>query len=344
MSTASLTIDLDALARNWRGLNARTAVETGAVVKANGYGLGAPVVSRRLAREGVRRFFVAIAEEGAILRRALGPGPDIFVFSGHMEGDTATLREHSLLPLLNSVDQLLRHVEALPGAPFGVQLDSGMNRLGMEPAEWSAVREIAMSLSPRLLISHLACSDAPDHPMNAQQLRVFREMTDDLDAPRSLAATGGVLLGPAYHFDLCRPGIGLYGGLPFAEAEPVVTLQVPVIQTRDVEAGETVGYGNTWSAPRASRIATISAGYADGLIRAMGPRGQVYHAGTALPVVGRVSMDLITVDITDLGTDPDALEVLGPHQSVDDVADAAGTIGYEILTSLGGRYTRRVIG
>lgn len=344
MSTAILTIDLDALARNWRNLNARTAVETGAVVKANGYGLGAPVIARRLAREGARRFFVAAAEEGAIVRNALGAGPEIFVFSGHMEGDTDIIRDHALTPLLNSVDQMLCHVEALPDAPMGVQLDTGMNRLGMEPAEWAAVKDIALSLGPRLIMSHLACADDPDHGMNSAQLRNFRALTDELDVPRSLAATGGILLGPAYHFDLCRPGIGLYGGLPYDMAAPVVSLDIPVIQVRDVAQGESVGYANGWIAPRPARIATIAAGYADGLIRAMGPNAQVFAGDTALPVVGRVSMDLITVDVTALSADPAHVTLLGSAQGVDDVARMAGTIGYEILTSLGGRYNRRVIG
>ncbi|THH38884.1 alanine racemase [Aliishimia ponticola] len=342
MATGNLTIDLSALARNWRDLNARSAGETGAVVKADGYGLGATVVGRRLAQEGARTFFVAAAEEGKILRGALGPGPEIFVFSGHMEGDTALLRDHGLTPLLNSVDQLLRHVEALPGHPFGIQLDTGMNRLGMEPVEWAAVRDIALSLSPRLLMSHLACADTPSHEMNPKQLHAFREMTDGLGVRRSLSATGGLLLGPAYHFDLCRPGIGLYGGLPFIDASPVVTLDIPVIQVRDVAVGETVGYSNTWTATRPSRIATVSAGYADGLIRAMGENARLYADDREVPVVGRVSMDLITADVTDLADDPASLQLLGRHQSVDTVADMAGTIGYEILTSLGGRYRRRI--
>jgi len=218
MAGATLTINLDALAQNWHALNGRTAVETAAVVKADGYGLGAPVVARRLAREGVSKFFVALAEEGKILRSAMGDGPEIYVFSGHMDGDTPLIRDYGLIPLLNSVDQMLRHVEALPSHPFGVQLDTGMNRLGMEPAEWAAVKDIALSQSPVLLMSHLACADEPGHAMNAQQLRAFREMTDGIPVPRSLAATGGTLLGPAYHFDLCRPGIGLYGGMPFEEA------------------------------------------------------------------------------------------------------------------------------
>lgn len=343
MSTADLTIDLGALAQNWRALDAMSRAETGAVVKANGYGLGVERVAKVLAQAGARRFFVAVAEEGAALRQALGPGPEINVFSGHMEGDTALIRDHALVPMLNSIDQMLRHVEALPGHAFGVQLDSGMNRLGMEPAEWAALRDIALGQGPRLIMSHLACADEPDHPMNAQQLRVFKEMTADLDVPLSLASTGGILLGPAYHFDVTRPGIGVYGGRPFAEARPVVHLDVPVIQIRELEPGETVGYGNTWGAQRRTRLATIAAGYGDGLIRAMGPRAQVFADGRRCPVVGRVSMDLITVDITDLDHDPADVQLLGANQSVDDLADAAGTIGYEILTSLGARHARRFI-
>ncbi|MEY8840646.1 alanine racemase, partial [Cribrihabitans sp. XS_ASV171] len=304
------------------------------------YGLGVAHVGRALARAGARSFFVAIAEEGVVLRRALGPGPVICVFSGHMEGDTALLRDHDLVPMLNSIDQMLRHAEALPEHPFGIQLDSGMNRLGMEPAEWSALRELALRLEPELIMSHLACADEPGHPMNMRQLQSFREMTDGLDIPLSLASTGGILLGPEYHFDLCRPGVGLYGGMPFADARPVVALDVPVIQVRDVEPGETVGYGNTWFATRPSRIATISAGYADGILRGTAGGLAAHADGRRCEVVGRVSMDLITVDVTDLGYDPENLRLLGEEQRIDDWANAANTIGYEILTSLGARYSR----
>jgi alanine racemase len=340
MSTGILTIDLAAIAGNWRDLNARTGVETAAVVKADGYGLGAAKVATALGRAGARQFFVAVAEEGAILRRALGNGPRISVFSGHMAGDTDLIRSAGLTPMLNSIDQMVRHVEALPGHPFGVQLDTGMNRLGMEAAEWSALRDLAISQKPTLVMSHLACADEPDHQMNPQQLRRFVEMTEGVDAPRSLAATGGILLGPEYHFDLTRPGVGLFGGLPFVDARPVVSLDIPVIQVRDVAIAETVGYANTWVARSPSRIATISAGYADGLLRAMGA-GATLHAGSsAVPVVGRISMDLIGVDVTGLAKDPEVLQLIGRHQSIDTVAGFAGTIGYEILTSLGGRYSR----
>jgi len=345
MATGTLTIDLDALARNWHALDQASgaATETGAVVKADGYGLGAGRVARRLAQEGVRRFFVAVAEEGAALREALGSGPEILILGGHMRGDTDMIADLTLVPLLNSIEQLTRHLEALPDAPFGIQLDTGMNRLGLEPAEWAAVRDIALARSPRLVMSHLACADEPEHPMNAAQLALFRDLTDGIDAPRSLSATGGILMGDAFHFDVTRPGVGLYGGEPFLEAEPVAHLAVPVIQTREVEAGETVGYATGWTAGTPTRIATISAGYADGLIRAAGRSGGAlaFSRGQACPIVGRISMDLITVDIGALDHVPDSLEILCDDQTVDDLAQAAGTIGYEILTSLGARYDRR---
>ncbi|MFP3383813.1 MULTISPECIES: alanine racemase [Tritonibacter] len=341
MSTARLKINLDALAINWRNLDAKTGCETAAVVKANGYGLEAGRVGKALAQAGARNFFVAIAEEGIALRRAIGPGPGISVFSGHMEGDAKLLRDFQLTPMLNSLDQMLRHFEALPGHPFGVQLDSGMNRLGMEAAEWMAVRDIALDQNPVLLMSHLACSDEPGHGMNPYQLKNFIEMTEGLNLPRSLAATGGLLLGRDYHFDLCRPGIGLYGGAPYSDALPVVELEVPVIQTRDLAPGESVGYGNTWIAQRDTRIATLAAGYADGLHRAFQRQGIMAYAGsTPCPVVGRISMDLITVDVTELNEVPPYLSLMNEAQTVDVLANAADTIGYEVLTSLGNRYAR----
>lgn len=346
MSTGTLTIDLNAVCANWRALNALSGdtVETAAVVKANGYGLGVGPVARALMQSGVRRFFVAVAEEGVNLRNAVGPGPEINLFSGHISGDTDMILDMQLTPMLNSMEQLTRHLEALPGHAFGVQLDTGMNRLGMEPAEWAAVRDFVMTAKPTLLMSHLACADKPDHLMNAQQLAAFHTMTDGLNVPRSLAATGGTLLGADYHFDLNRPGIGLYGGAPFSNAEPAVTLQFPVIQTRDLETGETVGYGNTWTAKRPTRIATIAAGYADGLTRMLSGKATFYADGIACPLVGRVSMDLITVDVTDISAVPKSLELLGPQQGIDALADIAGTLGYEILTSLGPRYQRRYTG
>lgn len=346
MATGTLTIDLDALAANWRALDALSdgGCQTAAVIKADGYGLGAGRVARALAKAGARRFFVAMAEEGAAVRSALGDGPEIGVFAGHMAGDAALIAGQGLTPMLNSVDQITRHLEALPGHPFGIQLDTGMNRLGLKAAEWVAVREVVLAARPTLVTSHLACADEPDHPMNAEQLARFRAMTEGCGLPRSFAATGGILLGPDYHFDLTRPGVGLYGSAPFAEARPVLRLSLPVIQTQELEPGETVGYAAAWTAAAPTRTVTVAGGYADGLIRAMSGRAQLWAGEVPCPVLGRVSMDLIVADVTHLAELPEALDILGPQQTVDDLADAAGTIGYEILTSLGNRYARRYIG
>ncbi len=345
MATAHLQIDLDALAANWRALDAASApdCETAAVVKADGYGLGIAPVATTLQRAGARTFFLAVAEEGAAARAALGPAARIMVFGGHMAGDAEALRAHGLIPMLNSIEQMSRHFEALPGHPFGVQLDSGMNRLGLEDAEWQAARDLVMGQGPVHVMSHLACADDPDDPTNARQLAAFRRMTDGIDVPLSLGATGGILMGRDYHFRMTRPGIGLYGGLPFAGARPVVHLHAPVIQVRDVAPGEIVGYGGTWAAERPTRVATLSAGYADGIIRAMGNRAKLWHGDIPCPLVGRVSMDLLTADVSHLDEVPETLEILGTNQRVDDLAEAAGTIGYEILTALGDRY-RRAIG
>ncbi len=345
MGNGTLTINLAALAENWSALDRHSAasVETGAVVKANGYGLGSARAAKTLAQAGARRFFVATAEEGAAVRGALGSGPEICVFGGHMRGDTEMIHDLQLVPMLNSIAQITRHAESLPGHPCGIQLDSGMNRLGLEAAEWSAIAEIALQLSPQLIMSHLACADEPDHPANAAQLAQFKSMTDGLSIPRSLSATGGILLGPEFHFDLTRPGIGLYGGLPFVDAKRVVGLSLPVIQIRDVAAGESVGYGYSWPAKAPSRIATLSGGYADGILRAISAGAQLYDGDIPCPLAGRVSMDLLTVDVTHLPEAPDSLDLLCDHQTMDALADCAGTIGYEILTSLGPRYTRRFV-
>ena len=345
MAGGILSIDLDAIGANWRALDRLSAggVQTAAVVKADAYGLGIGRVARALAQAGARRFFVAMAEEGASLRQVLGPGPEICVLSGHMAGDTDMIGDLDLVPMLNSLDQITRHLEALPGRAFGIQLDTGMNRLGMEPEDWAAVAAIVLDAGPVLLMSHLACADMPDAALNARQLATFRALTDGLGVPRSLAATGGILLGPEYHFDLTRPGIGLYGGQPFGQARAVVGLSLPVIQTRMVEAGEYVGYAMGWQAERPTHVATVAAGYADGLGRALSNRGTLWAGDVACPILGRVSMDMIAADISHLAEVPAALDALGPHQGVDALAEAAGTIGYEVLTSLGPRYGRRFV-
>ncbi|MFZ5709054.1 MAG: alanine racemase [Pseudomonadota bacterium] len=346
MGTGTLHIDLDAVAANWRALSALAGAgcETAAVVKADAYGLGAGPVARRLAREGVRTFFVAVAEEGAAVRAAVGPGPAIFVMAGHMEGDAPALAGSALNPVLNSPGQVERHLAALPGHGFAVHLDTGLNRLGIEPQDWRALKDRLRAARPALVMSHLACADEPGHPANGAQAALFRDLTADMPVRRSLSATGGILLGRGFCFDLVRPGVGLYGGAPFTAARPVLRLSLPVIQTRWVEPGEIVGYGCGWTAGARSRIATVAAGYADGLHRRLAGRLRLWTGRTPCPAVGRLSMDLITVDVTGLDVVPDRLEVLGPEQGIDDLARAAGTIGYELLTQLGRRYGRTYAG
>ena len=343
---AVLTIDLDAIVANWRALDARSAsnVRTAAVVKADAYGCGATSVGPALAKAGVDAFFVALPHEGAALRREVGPDATIYILGGYAAGDCrADYANNNLRPCLNSALQARNWFSDHPGAPAAVQLDTGMNRLGMEAAEFAALGPLPDSI--RLIMSHLGCADDPQSPHNAAQLAEFHRLTDGLDIPGSLSATAGLLLGPEYHGDLTRIGIGLYGGWPFLEAKPVVRIDAPIIQVRDLAPGETVGYGATWSARRPSRIATISAGYADGLIRALSNGCSGFVDGRPVPFAGRVSMDLITLDVTDCDCAPgDPVELLGPNQSIDTLANAAGTIGHEILTALGARYTRAYIG
>lgn len=344
MARARLTIDLDAIVSNWRALDALSgpAVETAAVVKADAYGLGLAPVARALRSAGVRSFFVALAEEGLALRRAIGPGAAIYVFSGYMAGDASAVREAALVPLLNCLDQAVRFRADHPDAPTGLQIDSGMNRLGLEPAEMARLPALNLSL----VMSHLACADTPHHPLNEAQRIAFAKATTGLagTVPRSLAATGGILLGAGFHFAMTRPGIGLFGGLPFAGGRPVVSLELPVIQVRDLAPGEAVGYGADWIARDRARIATLSAGYADGLMRSLAGRATVHAGDTPCPLAGRVSMDLLTVDVSHLAEVPDSMTILGPAQGIDTLAAAAGTIGYEVLTALGPRYERRYKG
>ncbi|MEM7243549.1 MAG: alanine racemase [Pseudomonadota bacterium] len=345
MSQSFLDINLDAIVGNWRALDALSdaSVETAAVVKADAYGCGAAVVGKALHKAGANSFFVALPSEGAVLRKALGAGPKIYVFSGLMAGDLDVIADADLIPTINSADQLMRYRTECADRPFGIQLDSGMNRLGMEPEEFGIVKEHARSAD--LIISHLACADDPDHPQNAQQLAAFHAMTDGMDARRSLSATGGTLLGAAYHFDMVRPGIGLHGAAPFDAGANTLRLSIPVIQSRLVKAGEAVGYGAAWMAEADTRIATVAAGYADGIIRALSFQPPALYSGDVpCPVVGRVSMDLITVDVSGLEALPESLDLICDHQRVDALADAAGTIGYEILTALGSRYERRYTG
>ncbi len=337
---ATLTIDLGAIVRNWRALDALSTpeCETAAVVKADAYGCGAVPVGQALARAGVSTFFVAVPTEGAALRDAVGPGPAIYILGGYGRDQSALYRSADLRAVLNSAEQARSWFQDAMGRA-AIQLDTGMNRLGMEANEFKSLGALPDTVD--LVMSHLGNADDPPHPLNRTQLQAFQAMTDGLAIRRSLSATAGLLLGSDWHFDLTRMGIGLYGGWPYADAEPVIRIEAPVIQVRQVEQGETVGYGATWVADQPRQIATISAGYADGLIRALSGGASIFLGDRTAPLAGRVSMDLITLDVTGIDCAPgDMAELIGSKQSIDQVAAAAGTIGHEILTSLGARYMR----
>ncbi len=352
MTTPILTIDLKAIAANWRALDRRSgAAETGAAVKANAYGLGMEPIAGALWGAGCRSFFVATLDEGVSLRAIL-PDATIHVLNG-VSGDGATAAQaRGLIPCLNSPHQVIAWREA-GGGPCALHMDTGMARLGVQASDLTGLLEAERETLAEcmLVMSHLACADEPGHPQNAAQRAAFEDCLLALrpalpNVRASLAATGGTLLGSAFHLDLVRCGIGLYGGMPFADAEPVVTLTAPVLQLRDVPKGGTVGYGASWIAPRPSRIATLPLGYADGLHRALSSASHVWIDGRPAPLAGRVSMDLLTIDVTDFPAlrENAMVEIVGPNQSIDMLATDAGTIGYEMLTALGSRYERRYKG
>jgi alanine racemase len=351
--SATLLIDLDALARNYARLRAAAApAECAAVVKADAYGLGVAPVARRLLREGCTRFFVATAAEAAELR-ALAPDVEIYVLEGARAGELDTLAAAGATPLLCSLEQ----VERWAGRGRALlQIDTGMARLGLssrEVEELARRPELLAGIEVELVVTHLACADEPDHPLNRRQLEAFERLRRRLPPVRvSIGNSAGTLTGGAQRGDVVRPGIGLYGGNPFTERpnpfEPVVTLEAPIVQIRDVDAVQTVGYGATFGVAPPARLAIVALGYADGYPRALGNRGVVAIAGQRAPVVGRVSMDLLCCDVTALPRDlvrvGAPVEALGPNVPLDEVAAAAGTIGYEILTRLSPRLKRKYRG
>jgi alanine racemase len=355
-----LTIDLGAIVSNWRELAARAApAQCGAVVKADAYGCGIEPVAGALAAAGCRTLFVALLSEA---RRARVAAPDaaIYVLNGLLPGTAPSYSEANLRPVLGSLDELAEwhtHTAAngWPGMA-ALHVDTGMNRLGLRPSE-------AISLAERsggqlrgidLLMGHFACSEEPAHPLNAKQMGLFREIRDLFPGMAgSLANSSGIFLGPDALHDLVRPGVALYGANPtpghINPMRPVVRLEARVVQVREVARGESVGYSATWTAKRPTRLAIASIGYADGFLRAAGATdtragSDAIVAGLRCPAAGRVSMDLMAIDITGVPADAarrgDLVTLLGDEITVDDLAAHAGTIPYEVLTSLGRRHRR----
>ncbi len=337
-----LTIDGTALAANWRWLADRAGTACGAAIKANGYGLGATDALRVLGEAGCRDFFVSTWSEAAELGQ-LPEGASLAVLHGVGTDDLETALASPARPVLNSVAQVARWKAAAPGRPCDVMVDTGMNRLGLRTDEIAALDGHAIDT----LMSHLACADE-DHPLTAVQLQRFREVAAAIPARRySLANSAGICLGPDYAFDLVRPGLALYGGVPRAEAaahiRQVARLEARVLQRRTIRAGESCGYGATFVAIADTEAGIVNLGYADGYLRGFSSRGAAFSGEFALPVIGRVSMDLIA-----LGCDA------APHLEEGDwveldydlptAAEASGLSQYELLTGLGQRFERRWLG
>jgi len=354
-----LTIDLAAIAANWRHLSGLTGgAACAGVVKADAYGLGAAAVTERLLASGCRTFFVAQLDEALMLKPLLPGDAIIAALNGLLPGTEPIYMAAGIIPVANSHAQLVAWSTAAQASgrrlPVYLQVDTGMARLGLSASELdqvAAAPELFAPLSLDLVMSHLACGDEPAHPANAMQLAAFESARRRLPpALASLANSAGIFLGPDYHFALCRPGAALYGldvGPLRHGIRPVVQLAARIAQIRTVPAGTAVGYGHTVVSQASMRLATIAIGYADGLPRALSNRGAVWFDGVRLPIVGRVSMDSVIIDI---GAVPegrlgpgDVVELIGPQQSADQLAMAAGTIGYEVLTQLGKRYRRRYV-
>ncbi|MBL8630918.1 MAG: alanine racemase [Rhodospirillaceae bacterium] len=362
---AILTVDLAALVENWRILKKKAAptCDVGAVVKSDAYGLGLEPVARALHGAGCKTFYVAHLDGAITLRQILGPGPRIACLNGPNKG---TERDHvafKIIPVLSTPE----HIQAWCAyalkeevlAESIVQVDTGMHRLGLSAREFKALMNDAdgfVGLHPQMIMSHLACADEAASPMNRQQLDRFRGFKDQFrtrfpDAKGTLANSSGLFLGPEWHFDYARPGVALYGVNPTPGQPnpmlPVVNLRARIIQVHRVDSPGHVGYGAAASVPEGAKIATVSMGYADGYLRSLSSVGVGVLDGIKVPVLGRVSMDLITFDVSNV---PDSaaqvggfIDILSNVVTVDDVAKAAGTIGYEILTSLGTRFHRRYL-
>jgi alanine racemase len=359
-ATGVLTVDLDAIVANWRKLE-KTAVpaECAGVIKADAYGCGIDPVARALADAGCKTFFVATLDEARAARAAV-PSAAIYVLSGFLQNCGDAFAKIDAKPVIGDIQELAewdvfcRRSGWAGGA--AIHIDTGMNRLGLTVAD-------AQGIIPRinsgdhgitLVMSHLACAENLHHPLNAKQLAAFREIASVFSGvPASLSNSSGIFLSPQFQFDLVRPGAALYGINPTPEADnpmqPVVELKARIMQIRNIERGESVGYGGTWTARRPTRLAVVSAGYADGYFRAGGSndgtRGaEVMVAGKRCPVAGRISMDLMSVDITDLPHNAarrgHMVTLIGEGITADELAHHFGTIGYEVLTSLGPRYAR----
>lgn len=351
MNHATLSVNLAALSANYNLLKGKLNDRLcAAVVKADAYGLGVEAVSKRLWQEGCRQFFVATLEEGTELRRIL-PNAIIYIFQGVLPGETKDFSAHKLIPVLNSIEQIARW-QAEGKGDAALHIDTGMTRLGItetEALKLAADCDSVKRAGIKLIISHLACANDGDLEKSAEQLTRFEKAFRPFPQPIAacLSNSAGIFLGPQYHYDMARPGCALYGVAPIPGKNPmqdVVTWSAPILQLRMLERNETVGYGATYAAKKGARIATVALGYADGFMRCMSNRGFAFIDGHKVPVIGRVSMDMIALDVASIPenaiTTQSRAVILNHEQTVNTLANLAGTIGYEILTRIGSRVKR----
>lgn len=352
---ARLTVDLDAVVANWRLLASRAAphADCAAMVKADAYGLGAEFVGPAIAKAGAKVFFVATLDEGIRLRDAIDR--EIGVLEGPRPGTEGEFRRHKLTPVINSLEQLATWGRSGGGRAV-LHVDTGMSRLGLSEREIETLAgetDRLKGIELGWIMSHLVSGEVQADPENPLQLTRFRDALAKLPkAKASLANSAGIFLGPAYHFDLVRPGAALYGLAPVENApnpmKTTVKLEAEILTVRTIADGRSVGYNAQWRANRSTRIATVGVGYADGYLRSLTNRGRGYIAGRPIPLVGRVSMDLVTFDVTDLPEDATRpgtpIVLMGPELPPDELGRLAGTNGYQMLTGLSRRYARRYIG
>jgi alanine racemase len=345
----SAHVSLNTVKSNYRALAeyAPTA-ETSAVVKANCYGHGVEHIAPALTDAGCSTFFVAYLHEGIELRNFVGNAPDIYVFNGIRIDEIDAFSEARLIPACNTLEEIRIIRQSDFRLPFTIHFDTGMNRLGVHYEDLDKVLDALGGKVPKLVMSHLACADMTGHDLNVTQLERFKELAIAFpESKKSLSSTAAIYLGPEYHFDLTRPGIGLYGGGPARppglKLKTALTLTAPILSVFDVEEGESIGYGASFTAKQSITAATVSLGYADGYLRSGGNYGFGVLSGIPCPVLGRVSMDLITIDVSDLPERPqtgDRVEFIGQQAGYEIQAEALGTIGYELTSRLGGRITR----
>ena len=340
---ATLEINLDNIKKNWLYLNKISSekTQTGVVLKANAYGLGVSKVGPTLWEAGARSFFVATIEEAIELNRYIPKNRKIYVLNGYSERHKRAVDNFSIIPVLNSPKQLSSFLNFHSQKKACLQIDVGMKRLGFQERELRECQQKIKSLNLDLIIGHLSCADDTNSPSNKLALQYFRAKTANLPRiKKSISASHGIFLGKSYNLDVTRPGIALYGGIRNQGLLEVTTVQLPVLQTHEMNPGEGVGYGLTYTTKTKKRVATLFGGYADGIMRNLSQKGFVHYNGEPCPILGRVSMDLITVDISHLKTTPEKLTLLGKSQTINDLADQAETITHEILTSLGTRFSK----